>query len=348
MLAFTKEIYKYYRKFPTKRTLREFVKESGLHSQVGQELVDRLIDALHKKIGMKKKGIIGGFPRFKTIDNMKSIVYPQSGFKLLDNRKLLVTPFGQINIKKHREIFGKIKTLTIKRESSDKYFAIFSAEEPKGIHSPNSGAQVGIDLGLKTFASLSNGTLIKNPRHLLKYEDKLKDQQQDLSRKKKGSKNRRKAKRKLAFIHEKLRNTRKDFLHKLSHNLVHSYSFIAVEDLSSQEMSEKNYGKQINDAGWSTFISCLCYKAESAGCRVKLVKAENTTKACSRCGFLSKKHLWDRSHDCPKCSLKMDRDLNAAINILNRATAGIAGSNACEDVAVATSVKQEAHDFSHG
>jgi putative transposase len=346
MLAFTKEVYNNYEKFPTKRTLREMVKQSGLFSQVGQELVDRLVDALDRKIGMKKKGEKGGFPRFKSFDRMKSLSYPQSGFWL--DKKLEVTPFGEISIKKHREIKGRIKTLTLKRESSEKWFAIFTTEEEKSMPKENKGAAVGIDLGLKTFATLSNGEMIRNPRHLMKHEDRLAFIQRKFSKKKKGSGNRKKAKVRVAKLHEKVANTRRDFLHKTTTDLVNIYSFIASEKLASQEMAEQHYGKQINDAGWNMFANMLAYKAEGAGCRVVFVGPRDTSKTCSRCGNIrSDLTLWNRTYNCPNCGLSMDRDLNAARNILTRATPGQGGSNACNsvrerDVALATSMKQEA------
>jgi len=350
MLAFTKEIYNNYQRFPTKRTLREMVKQSGLFSQVGQELVDRLIDALHRKIEMKKNGEKGGFPRFKSFDRMKSLHYPQyeTGFWL--DKKLKVTPFGEIAIKKHREIKGRIKTLTLKGEASGKWFAIFCVEVPKEIPKENRGAAVGIDLGLKTFATLSNGMKISNPRHLMKHEERLAFISRELSSKKKGSTSRKRAKLKVAKLHEKISNTRADFLHKTSTDLVNNYSFIASEKLATKEMAEQRYGKQINDAGWSMFANMLAYKAEGAGCRVVFVDPRDTSKMCNRCGNIRDDlSLWDRTYACPNCGLSIDRDLNAACNILIRATAGQAGSNACNslqkerDVAIATSVKQEAH-----
>jgi putative transposase len=350
MLAFTKEIYNNYQRFPTKRTLREMVKQSGLFSQVGQELVDRLIDALHRKIEMKKKGEKGGFPRFKSFDRMKSLHYPQYEFGFSLDKKLKVTPFGEIAIKKHREIKGSIKTLTLKRESSGKWFAIFTVEEEKSLTKENRGEAVGIDLGLKTFATLSNSLKIDNPRHLMKHEEELAFMQRKFSSKKKGSRNRKKAKIRVAKLHEKISDCRRDFLHKITTRLMNDYSFIALEKLASKEMSEKNYGKQINDAGWNMFANFLAYKAEGAGCRVVFVDPENTSKMCSRCGNVRDDlTLWDRAYNCPSCGLSMDRDLNAARNILIRATPGQGGSNACNslqkerDVAVATSVKQEAH-----
>ena len=341
MLASVKKRYEAEKKFLPKQELREIVKRKGLYSQVAQELVDRLQHALKRKVEMKKKGKKCGFPRFKSFDRMKSLVYPQFGFSL--GRKLKVTPFGELAIKKHREINGKIKTLTIKREPSGKWFAIFTAEEPKPEPKQNDGPAVGMDLGLVNFAVLSDGTKIKNPHHLKKWEDRLAFQQRRLSRKTKGSKNRQKARIKVARLHEKVANTRRDFLHKLSTKLVSTYSFIAAEKLNSQDMAMNGHSKNINDAAWGMFAKMLCYKAEGAGSRVVFVEPKNTSKVCSRCGEVVEKTLWDRWHICPACGLSIDRDLNAAINILKRATLGHSESNACGDGAMAPSQKQEAH-----
>jgi len=349
LLEFTKEIYDNHQMFPTKRTLREMVKNSGLYSQTAQELVDRLTYALHRKIELKKRGKTGGFPRFKCIERLKSLVYPQSGFSLkAEKKRLKVTPFGEINIKLHRPVDGTIKTMTLKKEATGKWYAILTAETDAKPVPKNTESEVGIDLGLINFAVLSDGTIIKNPRHLKKHQDNLRAKQKPVSRAKWGSSNRKKAKKRLAIVHEKVRNTRRDFLHKLSRKLIHSHSLIALEDLASQEMAENAYGKSINDAGWSEFISMLFYKAEGAGSRVVLVDPKNTTKECSCCGTLTDKELLERQHNCPSCGLSMNRDHNAAINILNRATAGIAGSNASGDVSKETSSKEEAHALRRG
>jgi len=348
-LELAKQLYADHQRFPTRSTYQEISKNSGLYSQVAQDVFIRLDLAIKAKIRRKKAGLKGGFPRFKSIDRAKSLHYPQSGFSL-NGKKLKVTPFGEINIKLHRPVEGAIKTLTLKKEATGKWYAVLTAEAepvPK-----NNGSQVGIDLGLINFAVLSDGTTIKNPRHFKKHQDDLRAKQKPVSRAKRGSNNRKKAKKRLAIVHEKVRNTRRDFLHKLSRKLIHSHSLIALEDLASQEMAENAYGKAIKDAGWSEFISMLFYKAEGAGSRVVLVNPKNTTKECSRCGILTDKELSERQHNCPSCGLGMDRDLNAAINILNRATAGIAGSNACEDETSTSrqvsSMKQEAQGFSPG
>ncbi|OIO20778.1 hypothetical protein AUJ17_05535 [Candidatus Micrarchaeota archaeon CG1_02_47_40] len=343
MLAFTKKIYSDYGKFPTKKTLRSFCKNSELYSQVGQELVERLNKSIWRMVALKKKGKECGFPRFKSFDRLKSLNYPQSGFWL--EKKLKVTPFGEINIKQHRTIEGTNKTLSLKREPSGKWFAVFCVEQLPKETRHNLGAKIGIDLGLKTLATLSDGTMIKNPRHLKKHEEKLAKLQRLFSMAKRGGKNSRKAKRKVAIAYEKVANTRADFLHKTTTSLVNSYSLIALEKLASQEMAEQNFGKSINDAGWGMFANMLSYKAESAGCEVVFVNPKNTTQECSNCHEIVKKDLTVRTHDCPFCNLVMDRDLNAAQNILIRATAGHAGSNASGDEPIGLSLKEEAHTF---
>ncbi len=322
------------------------VKGSVLFSQTAQAVCHRLHAAIRAKVREKQQGKKCGFPRFKSAERAKSLYYPQFGFCL--EKKLEITPFGGIAIRKHRAISGKIKTLTIKREPSGKWFAIFCVENGAAPAKMNCGSKVGIDLGLKNFAALSDCRLIGNPRHLKKREEKLAWLQRNLSRKKKGGRNRLKAKLKVARAYEKVANARHDFLHKTANNFLSSYSFIALEELRVQEMAQRNFGKWINDAAWRKFSHILAYKAESAGCRVVFVNPKGTTQECSSCGEVVPKTLRDRMHACPACGIVLDRDLNASINILNRATAGIAESNACGDGAKeALSLKQEACAFRH-
>jgi len=320
LLEANQKKYSEEKKFLTRNEMQKLVKNTGLFSQVAQTLSHRLQKALWHMVKLRKQGKECGYPRFKNIDRMKSLNYPQAGFRL--DKKLKVTPFGEISIKKHREIDGKVKTLTLKRESSGKWFATFCVEQESQAPRINNGEKVGIDLGLMKFAVLSNGKVIKNPRHLKQHEEKLAQLQRLLSNKKRGSKNRKKAKLKIARLHEKVSNTRADFLHKTSTGLVNDHSLIALEKLATQEMSEQNFGKSINDAGWNMFANMLRYKAEEAGCNVVFVDPKNTTKMCSDCGTLVDKELCERIHNCPECSLSIDRDLNAAKNILIKSYAG--------------------------
>jgi len=361
LLEHSKELYGNYGKFPTRNSLQVMVKKSGLFSQTSQEIAHRVEEGIWHYVKRRKAGNRkAGFPRFKSMDRMRSLHYPQFGFSL--GKKLKVTPFGEIQIVQHRKINGRIKTLTVKREPSGKWFACFVVEETSSIKPSNGGSRIGIDLGLTTLATLSNGSVIKNPRFIRKYEEGVAFLQKRLSMKKKGSRNRQRAKRQLATEYENLKNTRRDFLHRLSHNLVNSYSFIALEDLASQELAEQDFGKQINDAGWGELANMLRYKAESAGqhrtmrrsmsdafcleqnahCKVVFVNPKDTTKTCCICGSVTDMPLAVREYDCHNCGNHMDRDLNAACNILIRATAGSVGSNACGDVSRKTSLKQEA------
>ena len=172
MLDYSKSKYKREGKFASKKELRDMVKHQGLFSQVAQELVDRLVDATYRFIKMKKAGEDCGFPRFKSFERMKSLCYPQMGFKLVENR-LKVTPFGEMKLKLHRSVKGKVKILVLKCESSGKWFAIFTSEGEFVVSCLNQGVKVGVDLGLSKFAVVSDGLVIANPRHIKKHEEKI-------------------------------------------------------------------------------------------------------------------------------------------------------------------------------
>ena len=338
LLSHAKKMYMDYGRFPTRNSFQIITKGSGLYSQAQQEIAHRVEGAIWRFCRLRKINRRAGFPRFKSMDRMKSIAYVQKGFLL--GAKLKVTPFGEINIVKHREMEGTAKTLSLKRESSGKWFAIFCVEEPPKALKPNGGLRVGIDLGLQTFAVLSDGNRIANPRHIRKYEERLASLQRRLWHKHRGSRNRRKAKLRAARLYEKTKNSRRDFLHKTSKKLGDSYSLIALENLSCREMAETRLGKYINDAGWGTFASMLCYKAENAGGKVVFVEPRGTTKTCSGCGKMQEIPLSSRIYACKGCGMVKDRDLNAAENILARATAGHAGSYACGEGAKETPLEE--------
>ncbi len=338
LLSHAKRMYRDYGRFPTRDAFQKMTKGSGLYSQAQQEIAHRVEGAIWKFCKLRRISRRAGFPRFKSMDRMKSIAYVQKGFHL--GTKLKVTPFGEISIVKHREMDGRAKTLVLKRESSGKWFAIFCVDEPPKAVKQNDGPRVGIDLGLQTFATLSDGNKIANPRHIRKYEERLAFLQRRLLRKRRGSRNRRKAKQRVAKMYERVKSSRRDFLHKTSKKLSDFYSLIALEDLSCQEMAETKLGKYINDAGWSTFASMLCYKAENAGGSVVLVNPRGTTKTCSSCGKMQEIPLSARIYACNGCGMVKDRDLNAAENILARATAGHAGSYACGEGAKETPIEE--------
>lgn len=310
-----KETGKTLRKFDYNKQLTH--KYPKVFSQVKQNISDRVDKAFKnffrrvKDKTCKKKG----FPRFKS--HVHSITYPQVGFKFKSQRRLNVSKIGSIPIVIHRIPKGKIKTMTIKRNKADQWFAIFSCELPDTPIKNSSTEKVGIDVGIESFATTSEKEFIKNPHYLVKAEKRLKFLQRRVSRKKKGSKNRKKARFLLAKQHLKVDNQRLDFLHKLSHSLTKRYGFIAVEDLNIKGMVHNHHlAKSINDASWGNFIRMLEYKAVTSGSKLIKVNPKNTSKTCSRCGTIVDMPLNKRTFNCPNCSFVCHRDLNASFNIL--------------------------------
>ena len=289
----------------------------NVHSQVLQNIVRRIRLGYDNFFARRKLGLKTGIPRFKKYSQYKSITYPQSGFKVEGN-KLLLSKIGYIRIRQHREIQGQIKTLTVKRNPSGKWYACFSCMvEAQPMEKPFE--DVGIDMGLNSYAVLSDGARIENPRFYRKSEKRLAHLQRVMSRKVRGSQNWVKTKTNVVKLHEKIVNRRTDFLHKVSRKIANKYETVYVEDLKIGNMIRNHcLAKSISDAGWGRFIGMIAYKAESAGGRVIQVNANGTTQNCSRCGERVKKTLSDRIHECPHCGLVMNRDENAALNILAR------------------------------
>ncbi|MBU4407033.1 MAG: transposase [Candidatus Altiarchaeota archaeon] len=298
--------------------VREHTTLENVHSKTRQYVLWQLYSNLRGLSGLKARGRKVGSLRFKKYGRYKTFVYNQTGFALIDNR-LRLSKIGSIPIQLHRRIKGKIKQVYIKREQSGRWFAVFSVEqelEKLG----TTGKVVGLDLNIENYLTDSNGERVEHPHELLKLEERLKVGQRKLSRKKKGSKNRLRQIVRLARIHERITDRRRDFLHKLSHYYIDNYDLIAVEDLSVKEMIESSHNsKNKVDSAWSTFVQMLSYKAEGAGRALVKVDPKNTTQNCSRCGNHVYKQIWVRTHKCPACGFVIDRDHNAAINILNKA-----------------------------
>ena len=289
---------------------------NNAHSQCLQNAQLRVDLALKAFFRRVKVGEKPGYPRFRGFDRYDSFTFPQSGFALVNN-KLRLSKIGSVKIRKHRNIEGDIKTLTVRRISTGKWYACFSCEiEANPL--PVVDAIVGIDVGLESFATLSTGEKIKNPRFFGVGEKKLTKAQQKLSKQEKGTSKRKKAKKAVAYLHERIANKRQDFAHKASRDLVNKYQVIAFEKLDIKQMREngfKGIRKSIGDVAWNQFIQFTAYKAEYAGRTVVYVDPRNTSKMCSRCGQLVEKKLSDRVHVC-SCGLVLDRDHNASINIL--------------------------------
>ncbi len=258
-------------------------------------------------------------PRFKSKHSKQSIQYPQN-VKMVGTC-LKVPLIGEIKAVFHRQITGTIKTVTISKTASDKYFASILCETEDSDTNVPGDKTVGIDLGLKDFAIVHNGeqiTKYSNPKHLNRHEKNLARKQQKLARKVKGSKTRERFRLLVAKVHEKVSNTRQDFLHKLSRKLVDESQVIVVENLNVKGLvRNRKLSKAISDVGWGMFVNFLDYKLKrSCGQLVEIDRFFPSSKKCSCCGHVMDELPLDiREWDCPSCGTHHDRDENAASNI---------------------------------
>jgi len=288
----------------------------NIYSQVLQDVLRRLDKTFSSFFRRVKTGEKPGFPRYKGENRYHSFTYPQPQENMIPaNGKVYLPKIGKVKIKLHREIPGNIKTVTVTRRNG-KYYACFTVEV-ESVLLPKTGRTVGIDVGVSAFVATSDGLLVQSPQTYRKAEKSLKTLQREVSRRKKGSNRRRKSVQKLASVHEKIANQRKDIVHKTARYLVNNYDLIAHEDLQIKNMVKNHHlAKSIQDSGWGMFFDILAYKAEEAGKQVVKVNPHNTSQICSGCGHIVKKTLAVRIHKCPHCGLELDRDINAARNIL--------------------------------
>lgn len=288
-----------------------------------QERVDLAFQAFFRRI---KLGENPGYPRFKGFGQYDSFTFKQSGFSIIsDNKRLRLSKIGDVKIKLHRPIEGKIKTLTIQRDRIGNWYACFSCEV-ESIILPLSTEMVGIDLGLSTFATFSNGEKVERQRWMKIDEKELKKVQSKISNLVKGSYDYRKAILKLNHIHIRIKNRRSNFIHQESRKLINRFGLIVFEDLNIEGMKTnryKNINKGIADVAWGQYVKFSQYKAENAGRGFLKINPKGTTQNCSSCGVCVPKGLSDRIHKCSNCGLVIDRDENAARNILARGLTGI-------------------------
>lgn len=258
-----------------------------------------------------------GYPRFKGKDRFDSITFPAYGNGVKLAGKLYIQNVGRIRINLHRSVEGEIKTVTIKRNCGN-WYAVFSCELPGQVKpKPTRNNPVGIDVGLKSLAVLSDGSAIENPRYFRCGEELLAKRQRRLTGRVKGSHRRRKARLLVAKAHLKVYRQRLNFQHKVARQIAQKYDFIAYEDLNIRGMVRNHcLAKSISDASWGQFLRILCYKVEETGGTLVAVNPQGTSVRCSDCGFPVSKTLADRQHICPNCGLQISRDLNAARNIL--------------------------------
>ncbi len=309
----------------------------ALGSHVLQDVLRRVDKAFQAFFRRVTCGQTPGYPRYQSRSRYDSFTFPDhAGWKLTGNR-LSITTIGTIKVKLHREVQGTTRTCTIKREGGY-FYVVLACEVQAQPRLPYTDLAVGIDLGLLHFATLSSGETIENPRYLRRSEKKLACKQAALARKKRRSNRRKKAAKAVGKCHRHARNQRQDFLHKESRVLVDCYETIVFEDLRPKNMSRRprprldedgtflpngaaakgGLNKSIQDAGWGTFMRLVCAKAESAGhTTVLFVNPKKTSQICSACHEEGPhKDLSCRTHTCVHCGVVLDRDHNAALNIL--------------------------------
>ena len=280
-----------------------------------QDVLRRLNNTFSAFFSRLKSGKKPGFPRFKPSRRWDTLTFPSygDGCKLVD-KLIYIQGVGQIKIKLHRPIEGKIKTVSIKREAG-RWFVVFSVE-CDAVPLAASTEAVGIDVGLSSFATLDDGTEIDNPRFYKEAERKLRIAQRRIARRtNKRSNRRRKAVQLLQRQFAHIRAQRSDFHHKFSRTIVNRYGLIAVEDLNIKGLASGMLAKSVNDDGWGSFLNMLAYKAESAGREFVKVDPHGTSQTCL-CGARVPKKLWDRWHSCTACGLERARDHVSAQLIL--------------------------------
>ncbi len=294
---------------------------AGVHSQVLQNVAVRLDLAFQAFFRRMKAGESSGYPRFRGRGRYDSFTFPQVpvGCRLeAADRRLRIANVGLVKIILHRPMEGMPKTAIISRSSTGKWYVCFSCECAEPAPLPATGRHVGIDVGMRTFATFSTGQEIANPRFFRTEERVLAKAQRRLSKEEKGAPERAKRRKVVARAHERTRWRRGDFAHQHSRSIVNQFDLIAFEDLSVNPMVHNHcLAKSIHDAAWSQFASLLSYKAAWAGRRFVAVNPAYTSQDCSQCGHRKTDlSLAERTYACLCCGAVLDRDLNASLNIL--------------------------------
>jgi putative transposase len=327
-----------------------------VHSQVLQNIAKRIRLGFENSWARRRAGLKADPPHFRRARDYSSLTYPQYGFKLVGST-LRLSKIGALRLRLHRPVEGRVKTLTISRCPSGKWYAVFSCEvETRPI--PNREKAVGVDFGLNHLVALSDGTLIEAPRSYRKSEDRLRKLHRRVSRRCVGSSNRGRARVQLAAQYERVANQRRDYAYKTARCIVNRYEKIVVEDLKIDNMRRNRHlSKSIGDAGWGVLRNALTYMAGLSEGVMVFVDPRYTSQLCSGCGELVPKDLAVSVHICPHCGLVLDRDVNAARVVLLRGiglerpestpVGEVAAAYLSVDVQVA-SVKQEAHLFRGG
>ena len=307
--------------------------ESDIYSHVLQDVIKRLQKAFDGFFRRVKAGEKAGYPRFKGKGWWDSFAYKECSTRTDDGwkwttcgrpdeegKRINLPKIGKVKIKMHRPLEGRPKTLTIKREGTE-WYAVYTCEVEKPSLTPPSG-EIGLDLGTRYLYTTSEGNHEVNPRWQDRAQKKIVHHQRCLSRKKRGSKRRQEVKRCLSKAHLKVKRQRLDHAHKTSNHLVQNFGKIIIEDLKPSKMVHgfSSLNRSIHDAGWSSLISILSLKAESAGVEVVQVDPAYTSQRCFACGYVEKGNRKDEDFKCLSCGHRDHADVNAAKNILEKGT----------------------------
>ncbi len=284
------------------------INADALHNVIKR--LDRAYGAFFRRIKVGEKA---GFPRFKGEDRYNSITFSDNGYRF-NGKYLNILKVGIFKIKLSRSVEGEIKEVTLIKKAGNKWFVCFVCGEVQSKILPKTNNQIGIDVGCNSFLTDSNGKKVNNPKFLEHSQKLLTTRQRKLELKKRGSNRRKKAKILVIKAHEKVTNQRKDFHYKVANELLKNNDVICIEKLKSWN-TYRSLNRSMRDVAWFQFFSILRAKAEEAGREIIEVPAKNTSQLCSACGQLVPKELKDRIHNC-SCGLVIDRDINAARNIL--------------------------------
>jgi len=313
-----------YQQMAELRAVRELRPEfASVHTHLLQDVITRLDRAYQAFFRRCKAGETPGFPRFKGRGRYRTFTFKdaknRNGVRLVTGGKRVdLSGIGKVKVKLHRPIVGTVKQVSVTLSGDGHWYVAFACCDVPTESLDPTGEDVGVDLGISSFAALSNGEMVDNPRCYEQAARVLRTSQREVSRRKRGSNRRRKAVVQLAKRHDRVRRTRLDFHHKVARNLIRRFDSIAVEELNIKGLARMRLAKQVHDAAWGQFIRILESKAESAGREFLRVDPRGTSQQCSGCGATVRKNLSVRVHACPECGLVLDRDINAAKNVQAR------------------------------
>jgi len=293
-----------------------------IHTHLLQDVLTRLDRAYRAFFRRCKSGEMPGFPRFKGRGRYRTFTFKDAanhnGVRLLPTGRVKLAGIGNVKVKLHRPLDGRIKQVSVSLDGDGHWYVAFACADVPAKPLPATGKSVGIDVGITTFAALSDGTMVDNPRPYESTQRELRTAQRRVARRKRGSRRRRKAVVLLAKRSARVQRVRLDFQHKTALDIVQRFDSIAVEDLNVNGLAQMRLAKQVHDAAWAQFTAILASKAESAGREFYRVDPRGTSQECSGCQERVPKGLHVRVHECPHCGLVEDRDVNAAVNVQRR------------------------------